>query len=308
MLKAPRLRSGDRVAVVAPASPFSRDEFDKGVAELALLGFEPVFDDSVFARQSGYLSGEGSVRALAFLDAWRDPSVRALIAVRGGYGSVHLLPYLEQHDLRETPKAFIGYSDLTSVLAYLTTGCGIVSFHGPMLDRRLGRGIDAYDRDTFIRALTCAEPLGDLAAPALEIFRRGETSGLLMGGTLAQLVASLGTPYAFKPPKGHILFLEDVAERPYRLDRMLTQLRLAGILGSAAGVVLGEFPDCDEPQGETSGRAVLADLLKEFNGPVVYGFPSGHTKGPLLTLPFGVKARVVANGNPRVVIEEAGVE
>ena len=308
MLKPTRLRSGDKVAVVAPASPFPRVEFDKGVTELQRLGFEAVFEESVFAQHGGYLSGDGSARAKAFLDAWRDPAVRALIAVRGGYGSVHLLPYLEQHDLRETPKAFIGYSDLTSILTYLTTGCGIVSFHGPMLDRRLGRGIDAYDHASFIGALTSAEPLGELAAPTLETFCKGEAAGPLLGGTLAQLVASLGTPYAFNPPKGHVLFLEDVAERPYRLDRMLTQLRLAGIIGSASALVLGEFVDCDEPKGEPSARAVLSDLLKEFNGPVVYGFPSGHTTGRLVTLPFGVRARVVADGRPRVIIEEAGVE
>lgn len=308
MLKPTRLRSGDKVAVVAPASPFPRDEFDKGVTELQRLGFEAVFEESVFAQHGGYLSGDGSARAKAFLDAWRDPSVRALIAVRGGYGSVHLLPYLEQHDLRETPKAFIGYSDLTSLLTYLTTGCGIVSFHGPMLDRRLGRGIDAYDHASFMGALTSTEPLGELTAPALETFCKGEAAGPLLGGTLAQLVASLGTPYAFNPPKGHVLFLEDVAERPYRLDRMLTQLRLAGIVDSASALVLGEFVDCNEPKGEPSARAVLSDLLKEFNGPVVYGFPSGHTTGRLVTLPLGVRARVVADGRPRVIIEEAGVE
>jgi muramoyltetrapeptide carboxypeptidase len=308
MLKPPRLRSGDKVAIVSPASPFIRAEFDKGIAELQGLGFEPVFDESVFAQHGGYLSGEGSVRAHAFLDAWRDPGIRALIAVRGGYGSVHLLPYLEAHDLRATPKAFIGYSDLTTVLTYLTTGCGIVAFHGPMLDRRLGRGIEAYDRDSFLRALTVAEPLGELAPSSLEIFSRGEAAGPLGGGTLAQLVASLGTPYAFKPPRGHVLFLEDVAERPYKLDRMLTQLRLAGILQSASALVLGEFLDCNEPQGEPSARAVLAQLLEDFEGPVVYGFPSGHTTGPLVTLPFGVRARVVADKTPRVIIEEAGVE
>ena len=241
MLKPPRLRSGDRVAIVAPASPFLREEFDKGVAELSHLGFEPVYEDTVFAEQNGYLSGDAGVRADAFLNAWRDPSVRALIAVRGGYGSVHLLPYLEKHDLRATPKAFIGYSDLTTILSYLTTSCHIVSFHGPMLDRRLGRGIDAYDRDTFMRALTSEEPLGELAPEALETFRQGEAEGLLMGGTLAQIVASLGTPYAFAPPKGYVLFLEDVGERPYRLDRMLTQMRLAGLLDSASAIVLGEF-------------------------------------------------------------------
>ncbi len=129
-----------------------------------------------------------------------------------------------------------------------------------------------------------------------------------MGGTLAQLVASLGTPYAFNPPAGHVLFLEDVGERPFRLDRMVTQLRLAGVLERAAAIVLGEFVDCDEPGGALAAKSVLADLLKDFNGPVVHGFPSGHTRGPLVTLPFGVRARVVANGNPRVIIEEAGVE
>lgn len=308
MLKPSRLRPGDRVAVIAPASPFNRDEFDKGVAELQRLGFEPVFDDTVFAQQGGYLSGTASVRATAFLEAWHDPSMRALIAVRGGYGSVHLLPYLEKEDLRTTPKAFIGFSDLTSVLTYLTTSCGIVSFHGPMLDRRLGRGIDAYDSDTFLRSLTSTEPLGELPAPALEAFSKGEAAGPLIGGTLAQLVASLGTPYAIKPPAGHVLFLEDVSERPYRLDRMLTQLRLAGILDSASALVLGEFLECDEPGGQPSARSVLADLLKDFAGPVVYGFPSGHTAGPLVTLPLGVRARVLANEKPRVIIEEAAVE
>jgi muramoyltetrapeptide carboxypeptidase len=308
MLKPKRLRPGDKIAVVAPASSFLREEFDKGVAEIQRLGFEPVFEESVFAQQSGYLSGDGKVRAHAFLNAWRDPSVRALIAVRGGYGSVHLLPFLEKEDLAKEPKAFIGYSDLTTVLTYLTGRCGIVSFHGPMLDRRLGRGIDAYDRDSFLGALTSTEPLGELGASQLETVRSGEAAGLLMGGTLAQLVASLGTPYAFDPPEGHVLFLEDVGERPFRIDRMMTQLRLAGILDRAAAVVLGEFVDCDEPGGAVAAKAVLTSLLKDFDGPVVHGFPSGHTRGPLVTLPFGVGARVVAKGNPRVIIEEAGVE
>ena len=306
MLKPARLRPGDKIAIVAPASPFVRDEFNKGVAELRRLGFEPVFEETVFAER-GYVSGAADVRASAFLAAWQDPSVRALIAVRGGYGSVQVLPHLDKTDLRQDPKAFIGYSDLTSVLTYLTLGRGIVSFHGPMLDRRLSRGIDAYDEETFVRSLTVAEPVGELSPPQLETLCNGEAAGMLVGGTLAQLAASLGTPYAFNPPRDHVLFLEDVGERPYRLDRMLTQLRLAGVLQGASAVVLGEFPDCDEPKGQPSARSVLADLLNDFPGPVVYGFPSGHTAGALLTLPFGVRARVVAKGQPRVIIEEAAV-
>jgi len=308
MLKPPRLRAGDRIAIVAPASAFQRDEFDKGVLEIERLGFEPVFQESVFARHGGYLSGTADIRAQAFVEAWRDPSVKALVAVRGGFGSVHMLPLLDKEDLRRTPKAFIGYSDLTTVLVYLTTLHGIVSFHGPMLDRRLGRGEEGYDRDSFVRALTRSEPLGELRAATLETFRKGEAAGPLMGGTLAQLVASLGTPYAFNPPAGHVLFLEDAGERPYRLDRMVTQLRLAGVLNAASAVVLGEFTGCDEPRGDPSAKDVLADVLKDIHGPVVYGFPSGHTAAPFMTLPFGVQTRVVANGQPRVIIEEAGVE
>jgi muramoyltetrapeptide carboxypeptidase len=308
MIKPPRLRAGDKIAVVAPASAFSRDEFDRGVAELRALAFEPVFEESIFAHHRGYLSGDADTRAEAFLRAWRDPSVKGLIAVRGGYGSVHLLPHLDRAELRRSPKALIGYSDVTTLLVYLTTRCGLVSFHGPMLDRRLSLGPDGYDRASLMGALTVAEPIGELAPPQVETLRRGEAAGLLIGGTLAQIAASLGTPYAFQPPDGYVLFLEDVAERPYRLDRMVTQLQLAGILKGASAIVLGEFLDCDEPRGEPSGRSVLADVLKDFSGPILYGFPSGHTKHPLVTLPFGVRARVVADGRPRIIIEEAAVE
>ena len=308
MLKPKRLRPGDKVAVVAPASAFPREEFDEGVAELRRLGFEPTYEESVFAKHGGYLSGDGRLRARAFLNAWRDPAVGAIFAARGGYGSVHMLPYLDRETLRQTPKPFIGYSDITSLLTYLTIVCEIVSFHGPMLAGKLGKGPSAYDADSLLRALTKAEALGDLRPPALEVFREGEAAGPLFGGTLAQIVSTLGTPFAFSPPKGYVLFLEDVSERPYQLDRMMTQLRLAGILDRASAIVLGEFVGCDEPSGQPVARSVLADLLKDFNGPVIYGFPSGHTSGPAMTLPFGVRARVVASGTPRLVVEEAGVE
>ena len=193
MLKPRALLPGDRLAVVAPASPFTREEFDEGVAELRKLGFEPVYDESVFAR-NGYLAGPAAARAAAVMAAWRDPSIAGLIAVRGGYGSVHVLPWLDVGTLRRTPKPFVGSSDLTSVLTHLSTGCHIVCFHGPMLAGKLGRGDGGYDRDTFVRSLTSPTPIGELAPPGLETIKSGEASGPLYGGTLTQLAASLGTP------------------------------------------------------------------------------------------------------------------
>lgn len=306
MLKPRALRPGDRLAVVSPASPFNREDFDRGLAEIKDLGFEPVYDDSVFARKS-YVSGLPELRAKAIRDAWRDESIAGLIAARGGYGSAQVLPLLDRQDARRAPKPFVGYSDITSVLMFLTLGCGIVSFHGPMLDRRLSRGAAGYDRRSFLAALSSAHPMGELAAPRLESVRPGEATGMLLGGTLTQLLASLGTPFAFAPPKGYVLFLDEVGERPYRLDRQVTQLRQAGLLAHAAAIVIGELPNCDEPSGEVTAWAVMADLFADFPGPVVIGFPSGHTAGPTTTLPFGVSCRVVAGGRPRLVIEESAV-
>lgn len=308
MLKPRALRPGDRIAIVAPASPFARAEFDAGVTELRRLGYDPVFDDSVFARQR-YTAGDAALRAGAFRRAWADPDVAALIAVRGGYGSVQTLPLLDPADIRRSPKAFIGYSDNTSLLAWLVGACGVVSFHGPMLEGRLAKGEAAYDRDSFDRVLTRPAAAGALTHPRLESLRPGEAVGTLLGGTLTQLLGSLGTPYAFDPPSGHILFIDEVAERPYRIDRMLTQLRLAGLLARAAAVVFGELPRCDEPgDGGPTIKAVVADLLADFPGPVLFGLPSGHTTGACMTLPLGVRARVVTGPDPALIVEEAAVE
>jgi muramoyltetrapeptide carboxypeptidase len=307
MRKPRALSPGDRLAIVAPASAFDRDEFDRGVGEIRRLGFEPVYDDTVFARQR-YLAGSAELRADALHRAWRDPSIAGLIAVRGGYGSMQVLPLVDAVEARRAAKPFVGYSDLTAVLTFLTLGCDLVAFHGPMLAGRLARGDAGYDSRSFLDALCRREPLGELAPPALESLRGGEASGPLLGGTLTQLLASCGTPFAFAPPKGFVLFLDEVAERPYRLDRMVTQLRQSGVLARASAVVIGELPKCDEPSGEPTARAVMADLFADFPGPVLIGFPSGHTAGPAMTLPFGVCSRVVAGAHPRLVIEETAVE
>jgi muramoyltetrapeptide carboxypeptidase len=307
MLKARALKPGDRLAVVAPASAFTREEFDRGIDEIRRLGFVPVYDDTVFARDR-YVAGPPRVRAAAIQAAWADESIAGLIGVRGGYGSIQLLPLLDRDQARRARKPFIGYSDLTSVLTFLTIGCELVAFHGPMLAGRLGRGAAGYDRHSFVSAVCDREPMGELAPPGLETIRGGEAAGTLLGGTLTQILASIGTPFAFDPPAGYVLFLDEVGERPFRLDRMVTQLGQTGLLARASAVVVGELPRCDEPSGDPTARAVIADLLRDFHGPVLIGFPSGHTIGAAMTLPLGVSCRVLADVRPRIVIEEAAVE
>lgn len=306
MLKPRALRPGDRIAIVAPASNCARDEFDRGAEELRRLAFEPVYAPSVFDR-STFTAGSAETRAAAFVRAWSDPSVAALVALRGGYGSVHLLPLLAGFEPARTPKLFIGYSDNTSILSWLTCQCGIAALHGPMLDRRLSRGAAGYDESSFMALLQDGAGL-TLSPDGLIVMNPGEVSGPVYGGTMTQLVASLGTPYAFDPPDGCVLFLEDVDERPYRLDRMLTQLRLAGILRRARALVFGEMRGCDEPGGAITARDAIHAFVREFSGPVLFGFPSGHTAGPMWTLPLGVRVRILTAPRPGIVVEEAPVE
>ena len=306
-LKPRALRAGDRLAIVAPASAFARDEFDAGIGELRQLGFEPVYSDAVFAR-TDYLAGPPEVRVRDFVGAWTDPSIAGLVAARGGYGSVHLLPLLDAAVVRAHAKVFVGYSDNTSLLTWLNQACGLVAFHGPMVEGRFARGAEGYDRDSFLRAVSSAAPMGEVPMSGVETLQAGEASGILVGGTLTQLVASLATPFAFDPPSGCVLFLDDVAERPYRLDRMLTQLRLSGLLGRAAAIVFNAMPQCDEPGGSPTARDAVRRVLAGFPGPILYGLPSGHSDGPTVTLPFGVTARVVAGTQPSLIIEEAAVQ
>jgi muramoyltetrapeptide carboxypeptidase len=300
---------GARIAVVSPASPFAREEFDAGVAEIARLGFEPVYDETVFARDARYLSGSATLRAQAFTRHWTDPGVAALIAVRGGFGSAHLLPLLDRELIVRTPKLFIGYSDNTTLLSWLTCQCGLSGLHGPMLEGRLSRGSAGYDESSFLALLQGGRGL-ELAPDGLTVLRDGEASGPLFGGTMTQLIASLGTPYAFNPPEGCVLFLEDVNERPYRIDRMMTQLAQSGILSRAVALVFGEMRGCHEDTSASTlgAREVIQRLVSEFRGPVLFGFPSGHTTGPCWTLPLGVRVGVATRPHPLLSIEESPVD
>jgi muramoyltetrapeptide carboxypeptidase len=298
------VRPGSRVALVAPASGFDREEFDRGVVELKRIGLDPVYDDAVFDRQA-LTAGRPRVRVMSLLRAFDEMDADAVIAVRGGYGSVELLPLLDVDRIRRSRTAFVGYSDVTSLHSFLGANVGLASVHGAMIDGRLAKGPDAYDPDSFLRSLS-TEPLGDQSHPGLETLQPGIAVGPLTGGTLTNLLASFETPYAFNPPDGHVLFLDEVAERPYRIHRMLVQLRLSGRMARASAIVFGQMPKCDEPGGKVTVRDIVRDGVIGFRGPVLFGFPSGHTTTPLVSLPLGVQTRVIASpDSPRLVFEEA---
>jgi muramoyltetrapeptide carboxypeptidase len=294
------------VAVVAPSSGCTPDELERGEAELRRLGFEPVHTDAVFER-SLFSAGSPDARAADFMRAWADPAIAALVALRGGYGSAQLLPLL--HHLRPAlaPKLFIGYSDTTALLSWLTCASGVGALHGPMIDARLSKGAEGYDEPSFLSAVR-GDAGVELVPAGLTTLRSGEAMGFLYGGTMTMLVASLGTPYAFMPPGECVLFLEDVNERPYRLSRMLTQLRQAGVLARARALVFGEMRGCDEPDGRVTAADAIREAANDFHGPILFGFPSGHTTGPCWTLPLGALVRVVGAQAPAVVIEEPAVE
>jgi muramoyltetrapeptide carboxypeptidase len=301
-----RLTSGDRVALVAPASSFAPEEVERGVAELARLGFEAVYDETIF-HKARFVAGSVETRVAAIHRAWQDPSIAALIAMRGGYGSAQLLPLLDADLMRNARKALIGYSDITALLT-LYLRHGLTAIHGPMVDRRLSKGNTAYDEDSFRRVMMQSEPAGELKPAQLESLVPGSATGVLVGGTLTQLVASLGTAWVFEPPRDCILFLEDIGERPYRIHRMLTQAAQAGFFANARAIVFGEFPGCNEPGGDPAIKDVLREFLaKDFHGPVLFNFPSGHTSGATWTLPFGVMAAVASTPSPSLTILEAAV-
>lgn len=285
-----RLHPGDRIALVAPASSFPQEEVTAGAAELRRLGFEPVYDESLFERDR-FVAGSVQTRVNAIMRAWQDDSIAALIAVRGGYGSAQLLPFLDSDILVDGRKALIGYSDITALLGLYVRN-GLVAIHGPMIDRRFSKGPAAYDEASFLNVMMSAEPAGLFAPAQLDVLHAGSATGVLTGGTLTQLMASMGTPWQFDPPAGGVLFLEDIGERPYRIHRMLTQAAQAGLFVHARAIVFGEFPGCDEPGGDPAIRDVLHEFTAEFRGPVLFNFPSGHTAGATWTLPFGVDVEV----------------
>ncbi|MCI0526833.1 MAG: LD-carboxypeptidase, partial [Nitrospira sp.] len=233
-----------------------------------------------------------------------DPDVQGIFCARGGYGSARTLRYVDEEMIEKNPKVFLGYSDITSFLLYGYTRCSLVTFHGPMVTIDLYKPMTHRTRVSLLNVLTQPRPLQDRVD--LKILKGGFAEGILLGGCLSILIHSLGTCY--EPDfRGKILFLEDVDEPPYRIDRMLTHLKNAGKLQRAAAIVFGEMIRCHpSPENGYLLEEVISEVLQDLNVPILLGFPSGHTSEDSLTLPMGVKARVDGDQG-QLIILEAGV-
>ncbi|HXG53105.1 MAG TPA: LD-carboxypeptidase [candidate division Zixibacteria bacterium] len=279
--KPPRLVPGDRIGVVAPAGCVDPDALAAGVEALRREGFEVEVSPRA-GEKKGYLAGDGRSRAEELLSYFGRGDIAAIFCARGGFGSIQLLPYLERA-AAPAPKIFAGYSDVTILLNWLTERWGMVTFHGPMVAMDLANGLSARSRDFFWGVLR-----GDTSSWKIrlgEVVRRGKARAELMGGCLSLLVTTLGTPYEIETA-GKLLFLEDVGEKPYRVERMLTHLKMAGKLDRPAGVVFGSFTGCDG-EGERQIPQIVGELFRDAPYPVVMGLEAGHGKENL-TLPFGI--------------------
>ncbi len=305
--KPPALRAGDTVAIVAPGSPVALERVEDGAAELRRLGYNPTYRSDVTASDT-FFAGDHERRYQEFRAALADTSVRAVICARGGYGSNYIVERLMGDGLPPgAPKIVMGYSDITSMLTWLSQQAGWVSFHGPMVTREFAAGPPAYDRDSLARAISSTSGPWPLSLEGASTLRAGVAEGRLFGGCLPMLVATLGTPREVKTAET-ILFLEDIAAKPYQIDRMLFQLREAGKFRNIRAIVFGEMLECVQSaeQGYTLEQVVLR-ALDGLDVPIVFGVRSGHTSRGCLTLPLGVTARLAAGSRPKLEILEPAV-
>jgi muramoyltetrapeptide carboxypeptidase len=314
-IKPGRLQYGDTVGIITPASaPPDPKSIDRCAAAVERLGFKPWLAPHVRQRR-GFLAGSDRDRAGDLMGMFTNRRVRAIFCVRGGYGTARLLSRLDYAMIRANPKILVGHSDITSLHLGLLRKANLVTFHGPMPHSDLMRDdMPDFTRENLLRVLMKAEPPGSIGQGCREAraktLRRGKAVGRLIGGNLSVLCATMGTP--FQPSlKGRILFFEDLAEPPYRFDRMLTQLLNSGALQQTAGIAIGTNRNCEDPGAKKSTEyrqtleEVLAERLRPLGVPVVCGLPFGHVRHNA-TLPLGVRATLDAD-NAELVITEAAV-
>jgi len=288
--KPPALKKGDLIGVVAPAGVVKTEDLGNGVRRLEELGFRVALGRSLY-QSARYLAGRDEERAADLAEMFANPEVKAVVAARGGYGTSRIIPLLDAKALARSPKIFVGSSDLTLLLHFLRSACRLVTFHGPMVSPNFGKYSSPTTNGEFVRILGATTPPGPIDVTGVKVLKGGSGEGVLTGGCLSLVCQTIGTPYEIQTEDA-ILFLEDINEPPYRIDRMLTYLKQVGKFDGVRAVVFGLMPDCHpSPQELYTLEDVIRDVLADLPCPILYDFPSGHG-GTNVTLPFGVRAAV----------------
>lgn len=286
-----RLTKGDKIGLIAPASGTTKDKVKKGVEAIEALGFEVEIGASCYEKY-GYLAGSDNIRSNDINNMFSDTSIDGIFCIRGGYGTVRLLEKLDYEMIKENPKVFVGYSDITTLHINFNQRCKFVTYHGPMPTIDMIDSFDEFSKESLLNAVFNQGGGNSVIINPpqfnIETYKGGTAEGVLIGGNLSLISATIGTPYEIDT-RGKILFIEDIDEEPYTIDRMLSQLRLAGKLNDAEGIILGDFCNC-EPKEKNSLtlEKAMADVLGYLDKPIIQGLRAGHCN-PMLTLEFGRK-------------------
>ena len=312
MIYGKKLKFGDTLGFIAPSGAVRTEgAIERAVKETERMGFKVKLGESA-GQKYGYLSGSDEVRARDINNMFADDEVDAIVCLRGGYGAMRILDQLDYELIARHPKIFMGFSDITALHIALLNRCDLATFHGPMAAANWADSpLDDFSRESMYRALMSTEPVGELRNPEgypRQTVNPGQAEGQLVGGNLMLIVSSLGTPWEIDT-KGRIIFIEEVGERTYCVDRMLTQLRLAGKFEDCAGVVFGDFADCpvEYPEFGLTLEEIIRDVVAPSGKPIFTGLRCGHCT-PKLTLPFGVKCRMDADECTLTVLESAVTE
>ena len=306
----PALRPGDTIAVIAPASNVDPQHLEAGMRKLRDMGYNVVHQPGILALDL-YFAGTLHRRLREFHEMFERDEIKAIVCARGGYGANYLLPEIDLELVRKHPKIFVGYSDITCLLTYLYDATGLVTFHGPMVAKDFAESDPPGVNEIKWREALHGNPSWEIASHSmygLNPLVSGVAEGLLYGGCLSILAASLGTPYEARTEE-KLLFLEDIAAKPYQIDRMLTQMKQAGKFRGVKGFVFGEMMHCVQSPDQTyTLQEIVYRVLGDLNVPIMYGVRSGHVSRENVTLPFGVRARMwVAEDAVRLEMLEAAV-
>jgi muramoyltetrapeptide carboxypeptidase len=310
LIKPRRLRRGEVIGIVAPASPMKHDRLENGIRYLEQLGYRVKLGRYV-SNQNGYLAGSDAERARDLNRMFRDRQVKAIFCARGGYGTPRLLPLLDYEAMRANPKIFVGYSDITAIQLAMLRHARLITFSGPMVAAEMGKGIAPFTEENFWRILTHPEPLGDLVKSQNQdyvVISSGSSAGPLVGGCLSLIACVVGSVH-FPNVQDSIFVIEEIGEAPYRIDRDLAQLREAGILKRIGGFVLGQTTDCVPTDDEPSLTIddLIRDFIKPLKIPAIAGLDYGHVEVKY-TLPLGARVELAVRRNkPRLSIVESAV-